>query len=206
MTGVITPARPASHERVRLTLSGERDPFLHFRDVRRFGRFLLLPGGDPAGLPTLAAMGPEPLSSEFTECGFAASLKTSRTAVKTFLLGQRPVAGVGNIYADEALWRARIHPATPADAVPREAVGPLRDAIRDVLTESIEAQGTTLNDYRTVAGEVGAFVEQLAAYGHEGDPCPRCGHPVERIVLGARGTHLCPECQRPPGRRRPRRR
>ncbi len=206
MTGIVTPRRPAAHERARLTLDAGPDPVLHFQDVRRFGRFLLLPGGDPAGLPTLAAMGPEPLSDAFTAASLARALKRSEVAVKTLLLSQRPVAGVGNIYADEALWRARIHPATPARRVPRAKVGPLRDAIREVLSASIEAQGTTLNDYRTVNGEVGAYLEQLAAYGHEGDPCPRCGHPVERIVLGGRGTHLCPDCQPAPGRRRRRRR
>ena len=206
MTGVVGPVRPDAHERVRLTLDAGPDPVLYFRDVRRFGRFLLLPGGDPAGLPTLAAMGPEPLSDDFDEAGFARALKRSGVAVKTYLLSQRPVAGVGNIYADEALWRAGIHPATPARRVPRAQVGPLRDAIREVLAAAVEAQGTTLNDYRTVNGEVGAYLQQLAAYGHEGDACKRCGHPIERIVLGARGTHLCPQCQPRPGRPRRRRR
>ncbi|MDZ7706597.1 MAG: bifunctional DNA-formamidopyrimidine glycosylase/DNA-(apurinic or apyrimidinic site) lyase, partial [Trueperaceae bacterium] len=205
MTGVLSATPPMAHERVRLSLDDGPDPVLHFRDVRRFGRFLLLPGGDTAGLPTLAAMGPEPLSAAFTKAAFGRALRRSDVAIKTSLLSQRPVAGVGNIYADEALWRARVHPATPARRVPRAKVGPLRDAIRAVLEASIEAQGTTLNDYRTVNGEVGAYLEHLAVYGHAGEPCPRCGHGIERIVLGGRGTHLCPECQPAPGRRRRRR-
>jgi len=205
MTGVLSAAPPRAHERVRLTLDDGPDPVLHFRDVRRFGRFLLLPGGDPAGLPTLAAMGPEPLSAAFTPAAFARALRGSDVAIKTLLLSQRPVAGVGNIYADEALWRACVHPATPARRLPRAKIGALRDAIRAVLDASIEAQGTTLNDYRTVNGEVGAYLEQLAAYGHEGDPCPRCGDAIERIVVGQRGTHYCPACQPRPRRSRRRR-
>ena len=205
MTGIVSAVRPAAHERVRLTLDDGPDPVLHFRDVRRFGRFLLLPGGDPSGLPTLAAMGPEPLSDAFTVDAFRRALRGSEVAIKTLLLSQRAVAGVGNIYADEALWRVRVHPATPARRLNRATSEALRDAIRAVLTASIEAQGTTLNDYRTVNGEVGAYLEQLAAYGHEGEPCPRCGHPIERAVIGQRSSHFCPSCQ-PRPRRSPRRR
>lgn len=202
MTGIVSPKPPASHERVRLQLDAGPDPTLHFQDVRRFGRFLLLPEGDPTSLPTLAKMGPEPLSEAFTLEAFRHGLRGSDVAIKTLLLSQRPVAGVGNIYADEALWRVRVHPATPARRLDRATAGALREAIRDVLTASIEAQGTTLNDYRTVNGEVGAYLEHLAAYGHAGDPCPRCGHPIERIVVGQRGTHYCPSCQPTPRRRR----
>lgn len=202
MTGVVSATRPESHERVRLTLDDGPDPVLHFRDVRRFGRFLLLPEGDPAGLPTLASMGPEPLSEAFTVRAFRRSLRDRDVPIKTLLLSQRAVAGVGNIYADEALWRVRVHPATPARRLDRATTEALRDAIREVLTASLEAQGTTLNDYRTVNGEVGAYLAQLAAYGHEGDPCPRCGHGIERIVVGQRGTHVCPSCQPAPRRRR----
>ena len=205
MTGIVSPTRPPDHERVRLTLDDGPDPVLHFRDVRRFGRFVLLPGGDPAGLPTLASMGPEPLSEAFTVRAFRSALRGREMPIKTLLLSQRAVAGVGNIYADEALWRVRVHPATPARRLDRATSEALRDAIRDVLSASLEAQGTTLHDYRTVNGEVGAYLEQLAAYGHEGDPCPRCGHDIERIVVGQRGTHYCPSCQPTPRRsRRPR--
>jgi len=200
MTGVVSPAPPdaaePAHVRVRLRLSGGPPDVLLFRDVRRFGRLLVVPAGDYRGLPTLAAMGPEPLSEAFTLAGFRRSLAGSGMAIKAFLLSQRPVAGVGNIYADEALWRARIHPQTPARRVSRAKAESLRVAIREVLQASIEAQGTTLNDYRTVNGEMGAFLEQLAAYGHSEEPCPRCGAPLRRIVVGQRGTVVCPRCQR----------
>lgn len=200
MTGVVSHCPPESHLRVRLELDEGPKRTLYFRDVRRFGRFMVVPAGDYALLPTLAAMGPEPLAESFTVAGLKRALARSATAVKTCLLSQRAVAGVGNIYADEALWHARIHPETPARAVPAARVGPLRDAIRAVLEASIAAQGTTLNDYRTVNGEVGGYLEQLAVYGHEGEPCRRCGAPVERIVVGARSTHFCPRCQALPAR------
>ncbi len=196
MTGVVRPDPPDDHLRVRLELDEGPDRELFFEDTRRFGRFLVVPAGDYGALPTLAAMGPEPLSETFTAEALGAALKRSKTAVKTYLLSQKPVAGVGNIYADEALWRARVHPKTQARRVAKKRVGPLRDAIREVLAASIEAQGTTLNDYRTVNGEVGAYLEELAVYGHAEEPCPRCGAPIRKITLGGRGTHFCASCQR----------
>jgi formamidopyrimidine-DNA glycosylase len=196
MTGVLSPRPPASHLRLRLRLDGPEPDVLYVQDARRFGRVLVVPGGDYRTLPTLAAMGPEPLSTAFTVAAFAAALARSTQPVKAYLLSQRPVSGVGNIYADEALWRARVHPQTPARALSRPRVGALHDAIREVLAAAVDLQGTTLYDYRTVNGEVGAYLEKLDAYGHDGDPCPRCGTPIVRIVVGQRGTHLCPRCQR----------
>ena len=198
MTGVVTHVQPAAHERVRLTLDGRDKTTLHFQDVRRFGRFLLLEEGNPATLPTLAAMGPEPLADDFTTEALWRGVRGREAAIKTLLLSQRPVAGVGNIYADEALWRVGIHPRRPARQLTKKQVVHLHGAIRDVLQASIEAQGTTLYDYRTVNGEVGAYLEKLDAYGHEGEPCRRCGTTIERIVVGQRSSHVCPTCQRPP--------
>jgi formamidopyrimidine-DNA glycosylase len=114
------------------------------------------------------------------------------------LLAQRAVSGVGNIYADEVLWRTRIHPLTPAARLSRAQVRALHTAIREVLAAAVEMQGTTLYDYRTVNGEVGSYLEKLDAYGHTGDPCPRCGTALERMVVVQRGTHLCPRCQKLP--------
>jgi len=205
MTGVVSAAPPtgaaAAHVRVRLRLSGQDPDTLYFRDARRFGRLLVVPAGDYRGLPTLAALGPEPLSEAFSVAGFRRALARSSMAVKAYLLSQRPVAGVGNIYADEALWRARVHPETPARELSAAKARALRCAIREVLSASVEAQGTTLNDYRTVNGEVGAYLEQLDAYGHAEEPCPRCGRPLRRIVVGQRGTVYCATCQRRPPRR-----
>jgi len=201
MTGVLRPGgmpEPSKHLRVAVELAGAAPNRLEFHDPRRFGRFLVVKQGDYAGLPTLAALGPEPLNEAFTPEQFHAALSRSVTAVKTYLLSQRPVAGVGNIYADEALWRAGLHPLTPAAHVKPDQAAALLAAVREVLSASIEAQGTTLSDYRTVYGESGDYAAQLQVYGRAGEECPRCGARLERMVVGQRGTTFCPECQRRP--------
>ena len=165
-----------------------------FRDVRRFGRLTVVAAGDYARIATLAQLGPEPLSEAFTPQGFAAALARTRMPVKPFLLTQRPVAGVGNIYADEALWRARINPS--ARAVGRERARRLWQAIREVLSESIEREGTTFRDYQMVNGGSGRNAAFLVAYGQAGRPCPRCSAPLRKVVLGGRGTTYCTVCQR----------
>jgi formamidopyrimidine-DNA glycosylase len=195
MSGALGSSRPRDHLRVVLELDGPPPRWLFFRDPRRFGRFLVVRAGQYHALPALARMGPEPLDGGFSLGGFLEKLGTPMS-VKTLLLGQRAVAGIGNIYADEALWRARIHPARRSSSLsPREAAS-LRMAIRQVLAEAIEAEGTTLRDYRTPSGGRGSFAFRLAAYGREGEPCPRCGRRIARLVLAARGTHFCPRCQR----------
>ena len=196
MTGIITPDEPEKHVRVRLEL--EDAPTLYFQDVRRFGRFLVVPSGDYSTLPTLHQMGPEPLSDDFNDKQFAQALERSKTPIKTYLLSQKPVSGVGNIYADEALWGAKIHPLTPANRVPKRQISLLVVMIKDVLEASIRVQGTTLRDYRTTNGEVGAYLDELKAYGQKESPCPRCGTPISKIVVGGRGTHFCPSCQKLP--------
>ncbi|HZW98747.1 MAG TPA: bifunctional DNA-formamidopyrimidine glycosylase/DNA-(apurinic or apyrimidinic site) lyase [Trueperaceae bacterium] len=200
MTGSISADEPtgaaAGHVRVKVHLAGDGPPTLYFRDARRFGRFLVVPAGEYESLPTLAALGPEPFDEELTPARFAANLRRSGMAVKTYLMSQRPVAGVGNIYADEALWRARLHPETPARDVPEAPAGDLLAAIRAVLAESLAANGTTLRDYRRVGGETGEFFESLAVYGKAGEPCSRCGTQMVKSVVGQRGTVHCPHCQR----------
>jgi formamidopyrimidine-DNA glycosylase len=179
---------------VRAKLWLEDGRTLAFRDPRRFGRLAVGAAGDYLQIPTLAQLGPEPLSDEFDPDAFAAAVARTRAPIKPFLLGQREVAGVGNIYADEALWRARIHPVSRR--VGRARALALHGAIRDVLTEAIEREGTTFRDYRTLSGEAGRNAAFLVAYGQAGRPCPRCGTPLRRIVLGGRGTTYCPRCQR----------
>jgi len=201
MTGVVTPTPPSDHVRVTLELDGDAPTTVYFRDPRRFGRFLVALGGDRSPLPTLAALGPEPLSGDFTGARLAEGLR-GRASVKAALLGQRAVAGLGNIYVDEALWRVRIHPATAAGDVSRRKISALRDAIVEILSAAIDARGTTLSDYRTVSGEEGEYVGRLDAYGRGGQPCRRCETPLVRTVIAQRGTHFCPRCQRLPRRRR----
>ena len=179
---------------VRATLLLDDGRALAFRDVRRFGRMAVVEAGNYESIPTLAILGPEPLSDEFDADVFAAVLARTSAPVKPYLMTQRPVAGVGNIYADEALWRARIHPGSRR--VGRRRAHTLRDAIREVLSDAIEREGTTFRDYQMVNGEGGRNASFLAAYGRGGEPCPRCSAPLKKIVLGGRGTTYCPNCQR----------
>ena len=192
MTGSFSFGPADAYARARFGLDDGRE--LVFRDPRRFGRVSVVEAGDYAGIPTLAALGPEPLSEDFDVGGFAAALRRSNAPVKAALLGQRLVAGVGNIYADEALWRTRIHPAS-------RRVGPgraraLHAAIREVLAESIEREGTTFRDYQMVNGDPGRNAPFLSAYGQAGLPCPRCGTAMRKTVVAQRGTTYCPRCQR----------
>jgi len=198
MTGILSPEPPPKHVRVRLELDPGPNPALYFQDVRRFGRFLVVPSGLYDSLPTLHAMGPEPLEASFTAPAFYRALQASAVPVKPYLLSQRPVSGVGNIYADEALWRARVHPLTPSRVVSKAKAYALAGAIREVLAASLEFRGTTLQDYRTVNGEVGGYLAQLQVYGQPDAPCPRCGRPITKTVVGGRGTHFCGHCQRLP--------
>jgi formamidopyrimidine-DNA glycosylase len=165
---------------------------LEYRDVRRFGRLAVAVGGVYAG--TLAVQGPDALDPAFGPDDLWRALRASRRAVKTQLLSQRPLAGVGNIYADEALWRARIHPA--ARRVTRAQAAALLVALREVMTASIRYGGTTLTDYRTVEGRPGRNQQRLEVYGQGGLPCPRCGTPLRSATLDARTATWCPTCQR----------
>jgi formamidopyrimidine-DNA glycosylase len=199
MTGVLRArtSRPSAvpiDPYLRATWSLDDGVVIEFVDIRRFGRVGVVPRGDHRSLPTLHALGPEPLSDDFAPVAFHAALRASRRAIKTQLLSQRPVAGVGNIYADEALWRARIHPA--ARAVTRPQATRLHDAIRAVLAEAIEQRGTTLRDYRTFDGNSGEHQDRLQVYGRAGEPCARCGAPLRSFTLDARTTTVCPRCQR----------
>ncbi len=184
---------PAEDPHVRAWWLLDDGRTLEFRDVRRFGRIAVV-DQDLSGLPTLAALGPEPFDEAFTPDGLWLDVNRSQARVKTQLLGQRVVAGVGNIYADEALWRARVHPAKRT--ISRPAATRLRDAVRDVLAEGIEHGGTTLRDYRTVEGGEGANQHRLDCYGRSGLPCTRCGTELRRSVIDGRGTTHCPTCQR----------
>ncbi|HEX2235138.1 MAG TPA: bifunctional DNA-formamidopyrimidine glycosylase/DNA-(apurinic or apyrimidinic site) lyase [Actinomycetota bacterium] len=192
MTGALRFGADDRHTRARMWL--DDGGVLVFRDARRFGRLAVVEAGDYSAIPMLALLGPEPLSEEFAVEAFVEDLRRSRAPVKPLLLSQRPVAGVGNIYADEALWRARIHPLSRRVGAARARA--LHGAIRDVLAEAIEREGTTFRDYTMVDGESGRNADHLVVYGRGGGPCPRCGTPLRKIVVGGRGTTYCPGCQR----------
>ncbi len=166
---------------------------LELRDVRRFGRVAVVPAGEWTSLVTLAALGPEPWDPALDDGGLWRNLKRSRAHVKTRLLSQRPVAGVGNIYADEALWRAGVHPARRS--ITRREADRLLTELRSVLEQGIANGGTTLRDYRTPDGRRGRNQLELCCYGRGGEPCLRCGTELRRSVIDARGTTHCPRCQ-----------
>ena len=166
-----------------------------YRDVRRFGTWELLDEGHLR--PYLATrLGPEPLAPSFSSQRLARIAEGRRSPVKAFLLDQRLVAGIGNIYADEALWRARIHPLRPTGELDGDEVARLHRAIRAALRRGVELQGSTLRDYVTPDGDGGGMQNEFHVYGRLGEPCDRCGRPIERIVVGGRGTWFCPRCQR----------
>jgi formamidopyrimidine-DNA glycosylase len=167
--------------------------WLLYSDQRRFGTMRLL---EPGELEEhwLKRVGPEPLHPGWTACGLRASLARRRAPVKALLLDQLVVAGVGNIYADEALWEARIHPLTPGAAIGPARAERLHDAVVAVLERGIESQGASIDTYRSVEGTPGTMQERFAVYDREGEPCFRCGTPICKIRVAQRGTHFCPRC------------
>jgi formamidopyrimidine-DNA glycosylase len=187
---------PVSHERAVLELDdGSR---LVYRDVRRFGTWLVLE--DAAVEPYLAAKnGPEPLGPRFSARWLGAELARRKAPLKAVLLDQRVVAGLGNIYADEALWRARLNPLRPANDLASDEVSRLTRAIRGALRAGIARQGSTLRDYAAPDGASGSMQEEFRVYGRDGQPCRRCGAPISKTRVAGRGTWFCPRCQPLPG-------
>lgn len=198
MTGVLSlqhaaTVAPSVHVRAWWALDDGRS--LVFNDVRRFGRVAVVPRGDHSSLATLAALGPEPFDPGFTPTVLRRGINATTRAIKTALLSQRIVAGLGNIYADEALWRAGIDPRRRGGLGARRAEA-LHEAIVDVLGDAIERGGTTLRDYRTLDGATGNYQQRLEVYGRAGQPCVRCGTSLRSITLDARTTTWCVRCQR----------
>ena len=196
MTGRLSISRDADrdHPHLRAWWRLDGDEVLTLHDIRRFGRVHVVEAGRYEAIATLDRLGPEPFSDQFTGDGLWRSLSASRRRVKTQLLSQRPVAGVGNIYADEALWLAQINPAVRYVSKPR--AGRLADAIRSALTSGLRHGGTTLRDYATLDGSSGRNQHHLRCYGRAGEPCERCGTELRRRIIDARGTTWCPTCQR----------
>jgi formamidopyrimidine-DNA glycosylase len=180
----------AAHTHVVFTLGGGDE--LRFADARRFG--WVAPGRPLSSSEALAGLGPDPLT-DLQPPALAEALGGSRAPIKAFLLDQRRVAGLGNIYVAEALFRAGIHPTTPAKRVARRAAE-LLDAVRATLESGIARRGTTLRDYVDIDGQRGDNAPALLVYGREGEPCPRCGGGIRRRVDAGRATFFCPVCQR----------
>lgn len=195
MSGHITvePAgvEPDQYTHLVLELDDGRQVFFH--DQRKFGRARLL---DPAGLAGLDGVhGVEPLDEGFTPEVLATLLRSRSRALKPLLLDQRVIAGIGNIYADEALWRAQIHPLRSSASLSDDEIVRLHSGIREALWAGLQNGGSTLRDYRNAYGEPGSNQEHFNAYARTNEPCLRCGTPIVKTIVGQRGTHYCPQCQ-----------
>jgi formamidopyrimidine-DNA glycosylase len=180
------------HRRAVVNLDDGSD--VAYRDVRRFGTWLLL---EPSEVDTYidARVGREPLEDAYKAKHLAEKLEKRRAPIKAAILDQRTVAGVGNIYADEALWRAQVHPLTPANELTPDEVKALHKGIRASLQAGVRRQGSTLRDYQLPDGSSGTAQDRFKAYGRAGLPCERCGTPIDKIRAGGRGTWYCPSCQ-----------
>jgi formamidopyrimidine-DNA glycosylase len=189
------------HLRVRLTFE-DGDPELRFVDQRTFGGLTVVLGGADIPAP-IEHIGVDPLDTDFDAQGFAARLRRRRTGIKRALLDQSLISGIGNIYADEALWRAKLHYARPTETLRRGEVDRLLAAVREVLVEALGQGGTSFDSlYVNINGESGYFDRSLAVYGREGEPCPRCGTPIRRDPFMNRSSYTCPRCQPRPRRAR----
>ncbi len=168
---------------------------LRFNDLRKFGFMKVVKDkGDLDKI--LAEFGPEPFTPEFTFDAFKKIVSKSSRAVKTVIMDQKKISGVGNIYADEALWRAKIHPERPANKLSEAELQKLFDAILFVIKEGIEDRGTSVDQYLDIYAKKGGHAKNLRVFRLNGEPCPRCGAIVRKIRVGGRGTHYCPNCQR----------
>ena len=206
MTGAIlaAPDPEPAHTRVRIELSpanGARNgpvarPLrLAIDDPRRFGTGELLLGSEALHAFLAARLGPEPFDPEFTGAHLRALARGRTAPIKAFLLDQRRIAGVGNIYADEALYRARVHPRRPAGRLTPGQYDRLRDTIIEALSAGIDARGASIDDYRDVEGVKGSFQDRFLVHTREGEPCPECGRPIVKMVVAGRGTYVCESCQ-----------
>jgi formamidopyrimidine-DNA glycosylase len=201
MTGRLVPMKPHdphasewTHPAVRFGFEG--GGVLVFDDTRRFGTVECLTSD--AWEARSARMGPEPLEEGFTARALHAALGASKAPIRSWLLDQRKIAGVGNIYANEALHLAGIHPIRQARSIDRDYAAKLRHSIRRVLNRAIRAGGTTIRDYRTAEGTSGRYARRLLVYGRDGSPCARCGSEIQRVVFGGRSAFFCPTCQPEP--------
>jgi formamidopyrimidine-DNA glycosylase len=199
MTGSLLHAAAGSlrddpHRRAVVTLDDGSD--VAYRDVRRFGTWLLLEPGEAEPYLT-ARVGDEPLDALFTAARLGERLAGRRTSLKAALLDQRTLAGIGNIYADEALWRAKLNPLRPAASLDRAELRRLHRAIRAALEHGLARQGSTLRDYRLPDGSGGSMQDEFRVYGRGGEPCDRCGTPISRTHVAGRTTWFCPTCQPP---------
>lgn len=184
----------AKHTHVVFHLTDQRE--LRYNDTRKFGRMRLVPTGtEDQEIPSLGKLGPEPTEESLTLAYMQTIFGKSHKVVKPFLLDQSRIAGLGNIYVDEVLWLSKINPLTPADDLTVDQLKTLRQNIIDEIARAIQGHGTTVHSFSNAFGETGNFQNNLHIYGHEGEPCERCGTEIVKIKVAQRGTHYCPHCQ-----------
>lgn len=188
-------AEVAPHTHLRLGLEGARE--LRYSDPRRFGQISLYQRGRERLHPALAVLGPDPLVDTVDAEHLLRQAKRRKTPLKSFVLDQRVLAGMGNIYVSEALWRARLRPTRSAARLTASGAAELWQAIREVLEHALTHGGTTLRDFVAADGNEGEHADYLQVYGREGEPCPRCRAAIRRIVQQGRATYFCPTCQPP---------
>lgn len=181
-----------SHTRFSFRLDNGEE--LRFVNVRKFGRLYLVDDAQEV----LGDLGPEPLAEDFEVEDFCTLFEGRRGMIKPLLLNQRFIAGLGNIYVDEALFKAKLHPQRKADTLSADEFGHLYGAVREVLRQAIEDKGTSRSDYVRPDGREGTHQQRLLVSGRQGEPCPCCAAPIERLVVAGRGTYICPRCQEQP--------
>ncbi len=200
MTGQLlyTPATDPPNPYTRVLFHLDRGMQLRFVDIRKFGRMYLVEANRFQDFPKIAELGPEPLEEAFTLKAFKSLLSKRKGRIKPLLMNQGFLAGMGNIYVDEALFRSKIHPLRPVDSLTPKHIASLHQNIVDVLEESIANRGSSIDDYRDPAGQKGYHQVRLKVYGRSEQPCLTCGTPIRKIVVAGRGTHFCSKCQRVP--------
>jgi len=201
MTGnllFVPPGDDAERPYVRVRIELDDGSVVLFADPRRFGTGVVLIGDAARDAYFGERLGVEPLSPDFTAEALHALAHGRRSPVKAFLLSQERIAGVGNIYADEALFRARIHPLRPVGTLRRAQVEALRDGVVESLEAGIDARGASIDDFRHTDGARGSFQDRFLVHRREGEPCPRCGTAIVKLRAAGRGTYVCPRCQRRP--------
>ena len=181
------------HDHVQIVFSD--NSALRYNDVRKFGRMQLIKTGTEREKTGISKLGAEPNSAAFTVSYLQNGLARKKKNIKNTLLDQSVVAGLGNIYVDEVLWETKIHPLSQANTIPAEKVAQLHDNINSLIELAIAERGTTIHTYLDANGKTGGFQKMLQVYGHKGEPCVRCGTPLEKIKVNGRGTTFCPECQ-----------
>lgn len=169
---------------------------VHYQDVRKFGRFECVRSEDEEKYFEAKGLGPEPVPGDFDLEAFSQAVRSRRKSIKGILLDQKAVAGLGNIYVDEVLFWARVHPALLGKDLSPEAIQRIHQGIIQVLAAAVQAGGTTIRTYQNSFGQEGSYQDQLQVYGRTGQACYRCGTPIAKIRLAQRGTHYCPQCQR----------